>query len=58
MTLVGNTTIDKLALFYFRKEIICNSPSTKAALPSRSVGVSTRTHITLLTLLSSLRVKG
>jgi hypothetical protein len=36
----------------------CNTPPTKAALPSPSVGGSTRTHSTLLTLSSSLRVKG
>jgi hypothetical protein len=37
---------------------ICNTPPTKAAPPNPSVGVSTRTHSTLLTLSSSLRVKG
>jgi hypothetical protein len=35
-----------------------NTPATKAAPPSPSVGASTRTHSTLLTLSSSLRVKG
>jgi hypothetical protein len=37
---------------------VYNTPPTKAALPSPSVGASTRTHSTLLTLSSSLRVKG
>jgi hypothetical protein len=36
----------------------CNTPPTKAALPNPSVGASTRTHSTLLTFSSSLRVKG
>jgi hypothetical protein len=36
----------------------CNTPPTKAAPPSPSVGASTRTHSTLLTLSSSLCVKG
>jgi hypothetical protein len=36
----------------------CNTPPTKAAPPSPSVGASTRTHSTLLTLPSSLHVKG
>jgi hypothetical protein len=39
-------------------DTICNTLPTKAAPPNPSVGVSTRTHSTLLTLLSSLRVKG
>jgi CRISPR/Cas system-associated endoribonuclease Cas2 len=34
------------------------TPPTNAALPSPSVGAGTRTHSTLLTLSSSLRVKG
>jgi hypothetical protein len=36
----------------------CNTLPTKAAPPSPSVGANTRTHSTLLTLSSSLRVKG
>jgi hypothetical protein len=36
----------------------CNTLSTKAAPPSPSVGASTCTHSTMLTLSSSLRVKG
>jgi hypothetical protein len=39
-------------------DTICNTPPTKAAPPSPFVGVSTRTQSTLLTLSSSLRVKG
>jgi hypothetical protein len=35
-----------------------NTLPTKAAPPSSSVGASARTHSTLLTLSSSLRVKG
>jgi hypothetical protein len=38
--------------------LVCNTLSTKAAPPNPSVGASTRTHSTLLTLSSSLRVKG
>jgi hypothetical protein len=38
--------------------ILCNTTPTKAAPPSPSVGASTRTHSTLLTLSSSLCVKG
>jgi hypothetical protein len=37
---------------------LCNTLLTKAAPSNPSVGVSTRTHSTLLTLSSSLRVKG
>jgi hypothetical protein len=36
----------------------CNTPPTKAAPPNPFVEASTRTHSTLLTLSSSLRVKG
>ena len=36
----------------------CNTLSSKAAPPNPAIGVGTRTHITLLTLSSSLRVKG
>jgi hypothetical protein len=35
----------------------CNTLPTKAAPPNPSVGASTHTHSTLLTLLSSLHVK-
>jgi hypothetical protein len=42
---------------YVQCRPICHAP-TKAAPPSPSVGASTRTHSTLLTLSSSLRVKG
>jgi hypothetical protein len=38
--------------------VVCNTPPTKARPPSPSVRASTRTHSTMLTLLSSLRVKG
>jgi hypothetical protein len=38
--------------------LLCNTPPTKAAPLSPSVGASTQTHSTLLTLSSSLRVKG
>jgi hypothetical protein len=41
-----------------RARLMCNTLPTKAASPSPFVGVSTHTHITLLTLSSSLRVKG
>jgi hypothetical protein len=37
---------------------MCNTLPTKAAPPSPSVGASTHTHSTLLTLSSLLRVKG
>jgi hypothetical protein len=39
-------------------DTICNTLPTKAALLGPSVGASTHTHSTLLTLSSSLRVKG
>jgi hypothetical protein len=39
-------------------DTICNTLPTKAAPPSPFVGASTRTHSTLLTLSSPLRVKG
>jgi hypothetical protein len=39
-------------------DTICNTPPTKAAPPSPSVGAGTHTHSTLVTLSSSLCVKG
>jgi hypothetical protein len=50
----------ELVVFKVLREFLlaCNTLPTKAAPPSPSVGASTRTHSTLLTLSSSLRVKG